>query len=95
MIVNLIKAILAVTTSAGLITWFFVWFARASTSDDSTVRRRLRFVEVLMSLGIVALSALSAEKANDPKIAVTIIGLIIIAWLFRGAQLLLSTGKAQ
>ena len=94
MVLNFILAIVAVTASAGLFTFAIAWFAQSSMSEDATVRRRARFVEVLMSLAVVALYAATPEKANGRKMAVIVIGFVIIAWLFRGARLLLGGGKA-
>jgi uncharacterized membrane protein YbaN (DUF454 family) len=94
MILNIIIAIVAVAASTGLFTWAMVWFARSSMSEDSTLRRRARFAEVLMSVAVGALYGATAQNAKERKIGALVVGFILAAWLFRGARLLLGKGKA-
>jgi hypothetical protein len=94
MILNIILAIVAVLASTGLFTWALVGGIRSSMSEDIRVRRRFRIFEVLTSGAVALLCAARADNPKEQKLALAVIAVIIAAWIFRGARLLLAKGKA-
>jgi len=90
---RIIVAVVAVPVLTAIFAMAIVWLARASTSEDPTVRRQLRFVEVAMFLAIAGLSVVTAESAKDRKWALIAIGIVLAVWSFRGVRFLLARPK--
>lgn len=91
MIVRTIVGVLVVTA---FFVWMMLWFIRSSMSENPRVRRRLQFVDGLISVGIATAYAVSPPNGKDRQVAIAISGLVIALWLFRGAKAFLHRDKA-
>ena len=94
MILNLVIAIVAVAAATGAFTGAMVWWVQSSTSEDAQVRRHAWLVEVLMSSGVIAISAPLSKSPTERKLTFATVGVLIAVWLFRSARYLIARRKA-
>ncbi len=94
MILRIAAVIVGCLAAAGFITLAAAWYAGSSMSVDASVRRRVQLVEALMGFAILSFSAATSQNARDRKLALVLIGVIVAAWMFRGAKLLLTRRRA-
>jgi hypothetical protein len=92
MVLKIVAAIVAVSAAAGGITWAILLYAQSASSVDASRRRRVRVVEVLLSLAMTML--LFAWDRRLASIIVGVITLVIaLMWLFRGTMLPVRKGR--
>ena len=94
MVLKIVIAIFGVLAATGVFTAAMVWLASASISRDPTVAQRLRFVEILISIAMTAMFLAPAfETSKDRRWGLTVVGLVLVAWIFRGVKFLQTRGK--
>jgi len=72
-----VRIIVGVLVVTAFFIWTVLWFIRSSLSENPRVRRRLQFVDVLISLGTTTPYAFSAANGKERKLAVIVCGLVI------------------
>jgi len=90
----IVKIIVGVFVLTAFFVWTMIWFIRSSVSENPRVRRRLQFVDGLMSVGIAMSCALGAANGKERNLALIVSGVVIALWLFRVARMLLHREKA-
>jgi hypothetical protein len=89
MVLKIVAAIVGVSAAAGAITWAILLYAQSATNVDASLRRRVRVVEALLCLAMTTLFFVW----KDWRLALMIVGVIALMWLFRGTTLLIRKGR--
>ena len=94
MIFNIIVAIIAVPIVTASFALAILWYARSSTSVDSKARHQAWLVEILLSLGVFTLSAVTTRPSNRTlRVYLLVFSVIAAIWVYRDAKFLVNKRK--
>lgn len=94
MIYNLIVAVIAVPVLTASFALAILWYVRSSTSENTKGRQQIRFVEVVLSLGVFMLSvATTPPSSKQWRAYLPVLGFVASMWAYRRAKILLNRRK--
>ena len=91
----LVALVLTGSLVTAFITWAFLLFSGALTAGELTARRCMWLLEIWMVVALGGFYVLTAKTPTERKLWEVTLGIIIAAWIFRGARARLARRKEQ
>ena len=85
-----VAMLLAGSLITAFITWAFLVFSGAATSQEPIAHRCLRLLEIWMWVALGAFYALVAKGSMERKLWLVVVALGITVWMFRHGRSLLA-----